>query len=138
MIEPELLLIEDNTDDIELAQRALKRSRVKARLHVARSGPEAWDWLHQQGPDDQPKAVFLDLNMPEWSGFEMLERLRAQHSTRSLPVVILTTSKEPADIERSYELGANSYVTKPVDFLEFTDVFAKMTGYWIGVNEVRG
>ena len=79
--------------------------------------------------------MFLDLNMPGWTGFELLRRLRADEKTRHLPVVI-TTSREPSDIQRSYDLGANSFVTKPVDFVEFSEVFANMTGYWIKVNEV--
>ncbi|HVW86362.1 MAG TPA: response regulator [Bryobacteraceae bacterium] len=135
-MQPSLLLVEDCADDIMLAERALAKNRVQANMRVARSGREAWDLLGEETGGPLPKAVFLDLNMPDWNGFDLLRRLRANDRTKSLPVVILTTSKEPADIERSYELGANSFVTKPVDFMEFSETFAKMTGYWMNLNEV--
>jgi two-component system response regulator len=136
MTEPSLLLVEDNPDDIALAQRAVARGGVRANLVVARSGKEALDLLNASARlQHQPKAVFLDLNMPEWSGFDLLERVRAGGPIASVPMIVLTTSSEPADVERSYRLGANSFVTKPMDFKQFADVFASMSAYWAGINE---
>jgi|SRR5579884_2270280 two-component system response regulator len=135
MPQPVVLLIEDNPDDIALARRAITRRNLSARLEVATSGPEALARL--RCPNQKlPRAVFLDVNMPEWNGFEVLERLRADDRTRHLPVVMLTTSTEPEDIATGYRLGANSFVTKPFDFEAFTEIFATMTTYWAGVNEV--
>jgi len=136
MTDPSLLLVEDNPDDIALAQRAVTRGGIRANLVVARTGKEAWDLLNASARlKQQPKAVFLDLNMPEWSGFDLLQRVRASHPIASLPMIVLTTSSEPADVERSYKLGANSFVTKPLDFKQFSDVFAAMSAYWGGINE---
>jgi two-component system response regulator len=136
MTEPSLLLVEDNPDDIALAQRAVTRGGIRANLVVARSGKEALDLLNASARlQHQPKAVFLDLNMPEWSGFDLLERVRASSPIASIPMIVLTTSSEPADVERSYQLGANSFVTKPMDFKQFADVFASMSAYWAGINE---
>jgi two-component system response regulator len=135
MQEPTVLLIEDNPDDVALARRAIIRQKVGARLEVATSGRAAVEML--KSPDyGLPRAVFLDVNMPEWNGFEVLRRLRAEDRTRLLPVIMLTTSSEPDDIALGYRLGANSYVAKPLDFEEFTEIFATMTRYWTRVNEV--
>src|SRR5947209_3328094 len=110
MTDPSLLLVEDNPDDIALAQRAVTRGGIRANLVVARSGKEAWDLLNASVRlQQQPKAVFLDLNMPEWSGFDLLERVRANSPMAAIPMIVLTTSGEPADVERSYKLGANSF-----------------------------
>lgn len=135
MQETTVLLIDDNPDDIALAKRAMERRNLRARLEVATSGREALDLLNR---DDRrlPKAIFLDVNMPEWNGFDVLRRVRAQARTRHVPVVMLTTSSEPADVAKGYELGANSFVPKPLDFDEFTEIFAAMTHYWGAVNEV--
>jgi two-component system response regulator len=132
---PSLLLIEDNPDDVALAQRALKQRGVKVLLNIATSGKEAMELLDARENDKLPKAVFLDLNMPGWHGFDVLKRVRENSKMAALPVVVLTTSNEPSDIERSYELGANSFVIKPLDFSEFSDVFAKMSAYWLGINQ---
>lgn len=133
MGQSQILLVDDNPDDVALARRALARSEVGAQLEVASSGLEALDRLTNSG--ELPKAVFLDLNMPELSGFEVLSRLRQEPSTRNLPIVVLTTSREPFDIRRSYALGANSFVTKPLNFSEFTDVFVRMSHYWMNDNQ---
>src|SRR5579884_1389868 len=135
MPDPVVLLVEDNPDDIALARRAITRRNLGARLEVATSGREALARLHCSD-QNLPRAVFLDVNMPEWTGFEVLRQLRADDRTRHLPVVMLTTSTEPDDIATSYRLGANSFVTKPFDFEEFTEIFATMTVYWAAVNEV--
>ena len=132
---PSLLLIEDNADDVALAQRALKQRGVTALLTVANSGKEALEILDSRGDGRLPKAVFLDLNMPGCHGFDVLRRVRSNQKMAGLPVVVLTTSSEPSDIERSYELGANSYVTKPVDFSEFSEMFARMSRYWLTINQ---
>jgi CheY-like chemotaxis protein len=113
----------------------MTRRNLPARLEVATSGAEALAKLHHPS-HSLPRAVFLDVNMPEWNGFEVLERLRADKRTRHLPVVMLTTSTEPDDIATGYRLGANSFVTKPFDFEQFTDIFVTMTTYWAGINEV--
>lgn len=130
MTEKSVLLVEDNPDDIALAERALRRSGVSVRLEVATSGKDAWTSVHKNAPD----ALFLDLNMPGWNGFELLRRLREDETTRHVPVIILTTSKEPSDISRCYELGANSYVSKPVDFVQFSALFGEMVKYWLNIN----
>jgi two-component system response regulator len=136
MPDPLVLLVEDNPDDVALAQRALSRCGVRAELRIATSGKEAWAFLNSAPQGAQrPRVVFLDLNMPEWNGFDLLGRVRAHEGMTGLPVVVLTTSKEPADIERSYRLGANSFVTKPLDFKRFSEVFAAMSAYWLGINE---
>jgi two-component system response regulator len=135
MQEPVVLLVEDNPDDVALARRAIRRRNLGARLEVVTSGPEALARL-QRSDQRLPRVVFLDVNMPEWNGFEVLQRLRADDRTRHLPVVLLTTSNEPDDIAMGYRLGANSFVTKPFDFEKFTEIFATMTSYWAAVNEV--
>lgn len=131
---PSLLLIEDSTDDIALVKRALVRSKLKVDLQIALNGHDALAYLASESVE-LPKVIFLDLNMPEWNGFDLLLKLRNQARTRTVPVVILTTSREPSDVSRSYILGANSFVTKPVDFGEFTDLFTRMTGYWLDINQ---
>jgi len=127
-----VLLVDDNSDDVALAQRALKRSGLSATMEVAYSGNEGWERLIEKSP----RALFLDLNMPGVSGFDLLQRVRADARTRDVPVIILTTSKEPSDIHRCYSLGANSFVTKPVDFTEFIEVFGQMMRYWTDLNQV--
>lgn len=133
---PLLLLVDDSADDIALAERALARAGVKADLRIARSGKEAWALLTPPACDaGRPTALFLDLNMPGWNGFDLLERVRADPKMVGMPVIVLTTSSERSDIERSYRLGANSFVTKPVDFRTFSQVFTTMSTYWLGINE---
>jgi two-component system response regulator len=135
----QLLLIEDNPDDVALARRAFARVRIQADMDVAQSGAEALSMLQETSSLEQsaffPRVVVLDLNMPGLNGFDVLRRLREEPHTRLLPVVVLTTSREPADINRCYALGANSFVTKPVDFREFAEVFANLTAYWMNVNQ---
>jgi two-component system, response regulator len=128
-----LLLVEDNADDIALARRALARSDVKAHLEVTGSGNEALAFLESAAR--LPRVVFVDLNMPGLSGFDLLRRLRHNPQTRTLPVVVLTTSTDPVDIGRCYTLGANSFITKPVDFSEFTDLFIRVSRYWMNDNQ---
>jgi CheY-like chemotaxis protein len=135
-----ILLVEDNPDDELLALRALKKNNFKNPVMVARDGVEALDYLMgtgtraAEGPLN-PAVVLLDLKLPKLDGLEVLKRIRSDARTQRLPVVILTTSDEETDLSKSYELGVNSYVRKPIDFTEFTEAVAKMGMYWLLLNE---
>ncbi|HYM71927.1 MAG TPA: response regulator [Stellaceae bacterium] len=139
--EPTFLLVEDNPDDVELTRRAFARSDVVSRLVVACDGAEALDYLFATGahaggdPHPLPHAVLLDLKLPKIGGLDVLRRIRATEATRRLPVIILTTSREDRDIATSYDLGANSYVRKPVDFAEFVAAAHHIGLYWLVLNE---
>jgi two-component system response regulator len=128
-----ILLVEDNQDDEELALLAFERNRVANHLVVVRDGQEALDYLGTCAA--LPEVVLLDLKLPKVDGLEVLRRLRADPRTRRLPVVVLTSSREEDDLLRSYDLGANSYVRKPVDFARFSDVMQQLQMYWLLVNE---
>ncbi len=136
-----ILLVEDNPDDVDLTLRAFERSRVRNEVIVVRDGAEALDYLFSTGAfagrpaGDMPEVVLLDLNLPKLHGLEVLKRLRADDRTRLLPVVVLTSSREDQDIIRSYHLGANSYVRKPVDFAQFVDAARQLGLYWLVLNE---
>jgi two-component system response regulator len=135
-----LLLVEDNPDDEALTLRALRRSKVDARIEVARDGAEAIERLlgkpGGEPPLPRPAVVLLDLKLPKIDGLEVLRRLRADARTRSLPIVILTTSKEDRDVVAGYDLGANSYVRKPVDSAEFAEAIRQLGAYWLVTNEI--
>jgi len=141
-----ILLVEDNQDDEELAMVAFRKSRVANDVVVARDGQEALDYLFAEGthagrdPADLPQLVLLDLKLPKVDGLEVLRRLRASPTCRRLAVVILTSSREDEDVIRGYDLGANSYVRKPVDFEQFTAAVQQLQLYWLVLNEpsVRG
>jgi two-component system response regulator len=141
MSEPLILLVEDNRDDEELTRLALAESKVANRLTVVRDGQEALDWLFCQGafadrdPCVLPCVVLLDLKLPKIGGLEVLQALRADPRSRRLPVVILTSSKEEVDIIRGYDLGANSYIRKPVDYEQFTQAIRDLGIYWMVLNE---
>lgn len=141
MSEPIILMVEDNPDDEELTRLALEESNVSNRLVVVRDGQEALDWLFCSGkyaardPCEDPCVVLLDLKLPKLSGLEVLERIRADERTRRLPVVILTSSREEQDLIRGYNLGANSYIRKPVDFEQFSRAVRELGMYWIVLNE---
>jgi CheY-like chemotaxis protein len=136
-----ILLVEDNPDDVELTRRALSKSHIANRLVVARDGVEALDYLFAtgawagRGPEDDPTVVLLDLKLPRIDGLELLRRLRSDPRTKLLPVVILTSSVEERDLIRGYELGCNSYIHKPVDFLQFAEAAQHLGLYWLLLNQ---
>lgn len=136
-----VLLIEDNPDDIELTMRAFRKVRLANELVVVRDGEEALHYLFGSGPYEnrdtsiQPLLILLDLQLPKIDGMEVLRRLRADARTRRLPVVVLTSSREDRDIAASYDLGANSFIQKPVDFTEFLDATHQLGIYWLIMNQ---
>jgi two-component system response regulator len=136
-----ILLVEDNRDDEELTVLALQENRLLNEIHVARDGAEALDFLLARGhyeyrdPRDLPQVVLLDLKLPKLSGLEVLQRMRSHPQLKLLPVIILTTSLEERDIMESYDLGANSYIRKPVDFSNFLEAVRQLSLYWLVLNE---
>lgn len=134
-----ILLVEDSLADIRLTEEALRDSPIVDTLHVARDGEEAMDFLRQRGKHveaPRPDLVLLDLNLPRKDGREVLEELKSDLDLRRIPIVVLTTSATEADILRSYDLHVNSYVTKPVDLDEFTNVVHSIQGFWGGVVQL--
>lgn len=133
-----ILLVEDNPDDLELALLALQANGMESEVVVARDGQEALDFLlTYRGPrKHRPEVVMLDLKLPLVDGFEVLRQLRANEATRFLPVVILSSSREERDLTACYELGANSYIQKSLDFTKFTESVRLVGQYWLGLNEV--
>jgi CheY-like chemotaxis protein len=136
-----ILLVEDNQDDEALTLRALKKHRIMNEVVVARDGAEALDYLFGTGAhagralDVMPQVVLLDLNLPRVGGLDVLRRIRADERTKFLAVVVLTSSKEDEDLIRSYSLGANSYVRKPVDFEQFSEAVKTLGLFWLLLNE---
>lgn len=143
MEDKNILLVEDNPDDVELTLRAFKKSRIMNEVVVAGDGEEALEYLfgagRYQGRDlgNMPTVVLLDLNLPKINGLEVLRRIRAHEHTRFIPVVILTSSKEERDLVAGYQLGANSYIQKPVDFDQFIASVQTLGLYWLVLNENR-
>ena len=141
MNEKSILLVEDNPDDVELTLMALKESKILNKVDVTRDGVEALDYLFCTGsyaerkPCTLPELVLLDLKLPKVSGLEVLERLRSDPRTKLIPVVILTSSSEEEDVLKSYRLGANSYVRKPVEFHQFVEAVHQLGMYWLLINE---
>ena len=137
----EILLIEDSPADVELTLHALKKNNLTNRIQVARDGQEALDFIFATGAfsdrrgDDRPRVILLDLKLPKVDGLEVLKRLKSDLRTRTIPVVVLTSSREERDIVESYELGVNSYIVKPVDFEQFTEAVRHLGLYWLLLNQ---
>lgn len=137
----ELLLVEDNPNDVELTLHALKKNNVTNRIEVVRDGAEALDFIFCTGTyaarqiENSPKVILLDLKLPKVDGLEVLRRVKDDPRTRMIPVVVLTSSREERDIVESYRLGVNSYITKPVDFQQFTDSVRQLGLYWLLLNQ---
>ena len=136
-----ILLVEDNPDDELLTLMAFKDNNITNEIVVAHDGVEALEYLfgnEKQSPlegDNLPQVILLDINLPKVNGLEVLQQIRTHPRTRLLPVVILTSSKEEVDIIKSYRLGANSYVRKPVDFEQFSEAIKQLGLYWLSLNE---
>lgn len=137
----EILLVEDNPHDVELTMHALRRHQLANRIHVARDGAEALDFLFCRGSyagrsiTDTPKVVLLDLKLPLIDGMEVLRQVKANPYTQAIPIVVLTSSREERDVVETYQLGVNSYIVKPVDFVQFTDSVRQIGLYWVLLNE---
>lgn len=133
---PDVLVVEDNPDDVELTLRALRRMYLTNPVRVARDGVEALEVLLGDGTTRPPlpRVVLLDLKLPRVGGLEVLARLRQAERTRTLPVVVLTSSREEPDVKKAYALGVNSYVVKPVEFEKFVDAVGRVGQYWLLFN----
>jgi two-component system, chemotaxis family, response regulator Rcp1 len=132
----EILLVEDNPGDVELTTKSLRTVKIRNSLHVVRDGIEAMAFLRQEGPfadAPRPDLVLLDLNLPTMDGREVLAAVKGNESLRSIPVVVLTSSEAETDIARSYNLGANCYVTKPVDLTQFQAIVAAIEDFWFTI-----
>ncbi|MDZ7716397.1 MAG: response regulator [Balneolaceae bacterium] len=135
-----ILLIEDNPDDIELTKLAFQKNNFANEIKVVEDGQEAIDFLlgdHPDGVEENglPELILLDLKLPKLNGHEVLRKIKAENSTKRIPVVILTSSQEEEDIIKGYDLGANSYVRKPVDYQDFVEVVNNMGVYWLAINK---
>lgn len=137
----EILLVEDNPNDVELALRAFKKNKLVNHVQVARDGEEALDFIFCKGAyakrdfNQMPKLILLDLKLPKIDGIEVLKQVKANEHTRNIPVVVLTTSREERDVLETYRLGVNSYILKPVDFDQFVDSVRQIGFYWMLLNQ---
>jgi len=136
----EILIVEDNQQDLDLALRALRKANLANRVHAVRDGQEALDFLFCEDPysarkmETGPRMILLDLKLPKVDGFEVLKRLKSDPRTKLIPVVVLTSSKEQSDVVESYHLGVNSYIVKPVNFEQFSEAVQKLGMYWLLLN----
>lgn len=137
----EILLVEDNPDDVELAQHALNKHNLANKVHVVRDGAEALAYIFgdEDSPDSElhrrPRLILLDLKLPKVDGLDVLERLKGDRRSRKIPVVVLTSSNQEPDLERAYDRGANSYIVKPVDFEQFVEAVQQLGFYWLLLNQ---
>jgi two-component system response regulator len=129
-----ILLIEDNTDDETLTIRSLQQHVTAHEVHVVRDAAEAMAYLLATDTV-KPRLILLDLKLPRFDGLQLLSQLKSDERTRRIPVVVLTSSREESDIQRSYDLGANSFIVKPVDYREFSEVVSRLGYYWVYLNE---
>ncbi len=138
---PEILLVDDSQDDVDLTLHALRHENLANQISVARDGEEALDFMFCRGEfssrtfDQSPRLILLDLKLPKVDGIEVLRQLKADARTKIIPVVILTSSKEERDVVCGYNLGANSYIQKPVDFDQFRDTIKRIGLYWLVTNQ---
>jgi two-component system response regulator len=138
----DILLVEDNPQDVELTIRALKKRNLANRVYVVEDGAEAIDFLFSRGKygnrdgNQRPKVVLLDVKLPKLNGLEVLRVIKEDERTRGIPVVMVTSSREDPDIKTAYQLGANSYVVKPVDFDAFMEAMSNLGFYWLLINEI--
>ncbi|MEN6481326.1 MAG: response regulator [Anaerolineaceae bacterium] len=136
MSEKYILLVEDNPDDVLLTQLAFQKNHIANKMEIARDGAEALDFLEQaKATHNLPTVILLDLKLPKVDGLEVLKHIRSDKETKFMPVVILTSSKQEQDIVAGYELGANSYIVKPVDFENFIDAVHQLGLYWLLLNQ---
>jgi CheY-like chemotaxis protein len=137
----EILLVEDNPQDLELAQVALRKAKLTNHIQVARDGAEALDYIFCEGAHagrnmaDAPKVILLDLKLPKVDGLEVLQRIKSDPRTRTIPVVMLTSSREQIDVVKSYDLGVNSYIVKPLSFDAFVAAVQQLGLYWLVLNQ---
>lgn len=136
----EILLVEDNQDDLDMTLRALRKANFANRIQIARDGVEALEFIFREGRqakgefESGPKVVLLDLKLPKIDGMEVLKRIKSDPRTKSIPVVMLTSSEEQKDVIQSYNLGVNSYLVKPVNFAAFAETVQKLGMYWLLLN----
>jgi len=133
----DILYVEDNPDDVELTMRALKKSKMRNRIHLARDGEEAIKFLDEMEKGEKPISglILLDIKLPKPDGIEVLNNIKSRPRFRRIPVVMLTTSKNDLDIEACYDLGANSYIVKPVNFSDFIETVKNIELYWVLTNQ---
>lgn len=137
----EILLVEDSPEDLEMTQRALRNIHLGNSIQIARDGAEALDFIFCEGEfsgrqiEDTPKLILLDLKLPKVDGLEVLQRIKSDPRTKKTPVVVLTSSKEQIDVVKSYQLGVNSYIVKPVNFEGFTKAVQDLGMYWLLLNQ---
>jgi two-component system, response regulator len=131
----ELLLVEDNPNDVELILHVFKKYNLDNSIKVARDGAEALEFLSSGDAHSLPRVILLDLKLPKVNGLEVLGKVKSDSRTKSIPVVVLTSSREDRDLSACYELGVNSYIVKPVDSTKFTEAVRQLGLYWLGLNE---
>ena len=136
----EILIVEDTSEDLDLTLRALRKAKITNHIQVARDGEEALEFIFCKGPfaerkiENGPKVILLDLKLPKIDGLEVLQRIKSDPRTKSIPVVVLTSSREQSDVVESYNLGVNSYIVKPVNFEQFSEAVQKLGMYWLLIN----